>query len=191
MREAPDLDWFQRPASVVAPDMLGMTFELDGVGGRIIEVEAYEADDPASHSYRGLTPRNAAMFGPAARAYVYRSYGLHWCVNIVCAPGSAVLLRALEPQSGVETMRRRRAGIEDRLLCAGPGRLASALAIDLGHNGMDVRRQPFTLRLLPGGAPGAIVAGPRIGISKGVDLPWRFGIAGSRHLSRPFKRRSA
>ncbi|MBC7282226.1 MAG: DNA-3-methyladenine glycosylase [Hoeflea sp.] len=179
------MHWFARPAHIVAPDLVGMSLEIDGVGGLIVEIEAYERDDPASHSFRGRTARNSAMFGPPGHAYVYRSYGIHWCFNIVCEEGSAVLLRALEPRSGIPTMRIRRRGIGDRLLCAGPGRLAEALAIDAGLNGAALFDAPFSLRPATGSMD--IVAGPRIGITKAQDLPWRFGAAKSAFLSRPFR----
>jgi len=177
-------NWFARSAHIVAPELVGMSLEVDGVGGRIVEVEAYERDDPASHSFPGRTTRNSAMFGPPARAYVYRSYGIHWCFNIVCEEGSAVLLRALEPRSGIPAMRVRRRGIKDKLLCAGPGRLAEALAIDAGLNGAALFDAPFSLRRQTVSMD--IVTGPRIGITKAQDLPWRFGAANSVYLSRPF-----
>lgn len=176
---------FDRPASEVAGRLIGALLTFEGVGGRIVETEAYEADDPASHSFAGPTARNAAMFGPPGHAYVYRSYGIHWCFNVVCRPGSAVLVRALEPTAGIPAMVRRR-GMEDlRALCSGPGKLCQALAIGPAQNGM-----PFGMgapRLAVSSTPPEIVAGPRIGISKAVDTPWRFGLAGSRFLSRPFR----
>jgi DNA-3-methyladenine glycosylase len=174
-----------RPPEEVARRLIGATLLVDGVGGRIVETEAYARDDPASHSHRGPTPRNGAMFGAPGTAYVYRSYGIHWCFNVVCAPGAAVLLRALEPARGIEAMRRRR-GLEDvRLLCAGPGRLAQALAIDAGLNAASLFHGRVTIRL--SGAVPDIAEGPRIGITKAAERPWRFGEKGSRYLSRPFR----
>ncbi len=181
---------FTLPAHALAPLLIGVTLLVDGVGGRIVETEAYDATDPASHSFRGRTERNAAMFGPPGRAYVYRSYGVHWCLNLVCGSegdGAAVLIRALQPTHGLEAMRARRGLQDERLLCAGPGRLAQALAIDrsLDHHPLDA--PPFALLVpAPGSAAPALVAGPRIGISRAADVPWRFGEAGSRYLSRPF-----
>jgi len=162
---------------------------VDGVGGTIVEVEAYDHEDPAAHGYRGRTARNASMFGPPGHAYVYRSYGIHWCLNLVCEPegvANAVLVRALEPTRGLDAMRERR-GLDDvRLLCSGPGRLTQALAITREHDGLPLDRPPFELRARP--APAAVVVGPRIGITRAVDLPWRYGLAGSRFVSRPFPR---
>ncbi|ODS68009.1 MAG: 3-methyladenine DNA glycosylase [Acidovorax sp. SCN 68-22] len=180
---------FQAPSAEVARRLIGTTLLVDGVGGRIVETEAYDQLDPASHTYAGPTARNAAMFGPPGHVYVYRSYGLHWCMNLVCREaghGAGVLLRALEPTHGLDTMRARR-GLQDaRLLCAGPGRLAQALGVDHGWNGRPV--QAPTIVLLQGGVPAEVVAGPRIGISKAVDTLWRFGERGSRYLSRGFAR---
>lgn len=182
---------FTRPVLDLARDLLGMTLLVDGVGGTIVETEAYGRDDPASHSVNGPTPRNRAMFGPPGRAYVYRSYGIHWCFNVVggTAPGSAVLVRALEPTLGLDVMRARRGLDEPRRLCAGPGRLCQALGLDAAHDGLALDAPPFALLPRDGGP--AVVAGPRIGISRAADRPWRFGVAGSRFLSRPFPRAAA
>jgi DNA-3-methyladenine glycosylase len=187
---------FTAPAHEVARRLIGVTLLVDGVGGRIVETEAYDQADPASHTFGGPTARNAAMFGPPGCAYVYRSYGLHWCINTVCREaghGAGVLLRALEPTHGIDAMRARR-GLQDvRLLCAGPGRLAQALGIDAGFNGRPLDLPPFAL-LEPDPAAAValptieVVAGPRIGISKAVEVPWRFGLRGSRYLSRGFAR---
>jgi DNA-3-methyladenine glycosylase len=181
-------DFFARSVHDVAPDLIGVTFLVDGVGGRIVETEAYDHEDPAAHGYRGRTARNASMFGPPGRAYVYRSYGVHWCVNFVCEPdgvAAAVLIRALEPTNGVAEMRIRRGLDDERLLCAGPGRLCQALAITREHDGLPLDRKPF--RLEPPDAAPALVRGPRVGISRAAELPWRYGLAGSRFLSRPLR----
>jgi DNA-3-methyladenine glycosylase len=178
-------DFFRQEAAAVAQGLIGVTLLVDGVGGRIVETEAYDAADPASHSFAGITPRNAAMFGPVGRAYVYRSYGLHWCLNMVCAaerPGSAVLIRAIEPLAGLAVMHARRGGVAERLLCSGPGRLAQALGVDAALNGAALDQPPFAMTA-PEAAP-PIVAGPRIGISKAAATPWRFCLAGSGYLSK-------
>jgi DNA-3-methyladenine glycosylase len=176
--------FFAREAAVVAPELLGATLLREGVGGRIVEVEPYHTSDPASHSFRGPTPRNRAMFGPPARIYVYRSYGIHWCVNFVCAGASAILIRALEPTAGIETMQQRR-GLDDvRALCSGPGKLCAALGITGADDGRQLAEPPFALALPPAIEP--VVIGPRIGITKAVEVPWRFGVAGSHFLSRRF-----
>ncbi|MBU1325761.1 MAG: DNA-3-methyladenine glycosylase [Alphaproteobacteria bacterium] len=177
---------FARPVDEVARRLIGATLTVDGVGGRIVETEAYDAGDPASHSFRGPTVRNAAMFGPVGRAYVYRIYGLHWCLNLVCgeAPGGAVLIRALEPTQGLETMRARRGVEPARLLCSGPARLCQALGVTRELDGADLSDAPFALA--PGRPPHALAAGPRIGITRAADLPRRWGEAGSPWLSRPF-----
>lgn len=176
------------PAELVAQQLIGVTVLVDGVGGRIVETEAYDREDPASHAYSGPTERNAAMFGPPAHAYVYRSYGIHWCLNFVCREaghGAGVLIRALEPVAGLERMRARRDADGEWLLCSGPGKLCQALGVTRSHNGMSLAAPPFELLAAPQGL--AVVAGPRIGISKAVDVPWRFGLAGSRFVSRPFR----
>ena len=183
-------DFFARSVHKVAPDLIGATLLLNGVGGRIVEVEAYHHTDPAAHSFNGRTERNAVMFGPPGFVYVYRSYGIHWCVNVVCEPegsASAVLIRALEPTEGLATMRRRRGLKEERLLCSGPGRLCEALGITHAHNGLPLDKPPLVL--LPREKEPEIVTGVRIGITKAADLPWRYGLAGSKFVSKPFARK--
>ena len=179
---------FDAPSEAVARALIGATLLVDGVGGVIVETEAYDQADPASHTHRGPTARNAAMFGPSGHAYVYRSYGLHWCLNFTCREaghGAGVLIRAIEPRAGLAEMSLRRGGITDpRLLCSGPGRVGQALGVTLAHYGLPLDRPPFFVAP-PSEAVEAVV-GPRIGISKGVDVPWRFGEAGSPFLSRPF-----
>lgn len=181
---------FSAASEIVARQLIGMRLLVDGVGGVIVETEAYDRDDPASHSFSGPSERNAAMFGPPAHIYVYRSYGIHWCMNLVCREaghGAGVLLRAIEPTEGLERMRARR-GLDDvRLLCAGPGRLGQALGIDRSFNGMRLGEPPFALLPAEPRLEAKVVTGPRIGISKAVAQPWRFGLAGSRFLSRPFR----
>jgi DNA-3-methyladenine glycosylase len=180
--------FFARSVHEVAPELIGATFLVDGIGGPIVEVEAYHHSDPAAHSFSGPTARNAVMFGPPGHAYIYRSYGIHWCVNFVCEAehsASAVLIRALMPTRGLPAMRRRRGLEDERLLCAGPGRLCEALAITRAHNGMALDSPPFAL--FARSSPVEVAAGPRIGISKAAELPWRYGWAGSRFLSRPFR----
>ncbi len=179
---------FTRNSPEVARRLIGMTLLVDGVGGIIVETEAYDREDPASHSFSGPTPRNAVMFGPPGRAYVYLSYGVHWCLNFVCREqghGAGVLIRALEPTAGIPLMIERRRQSALRALCAGPGRLGEALGITHALNGRRVDRRPFTLKAAATKAD--VVCGPRIGISKAVDQPWRFGLAGSRYVSRPFR----
>jgi DNA-3-methyladenine glycosylase len=179
--------FFARSVHIVAPDLIGATLLFADIGGIVVEVEAYHHTDPAAHSFRGRTERNAIMFGPPGFAYVYRSYGIHWCLNFVCeheGSASAVLIRALAPTHGLATMRRRRGFADDRLLCSGPGRLCEALAITSAHNGFALDRPPF--RLLARDSEVEIVSGPRIGITKAVELPWRYGLKGSRFLSKAF-----
>lgn len=176
------------PAIELAPLLIGARFLVGGVGGIVVETEAYEADDPASHSFSGERTRNRAMFGPPLTAYVYRSYGVHWCFNIVTGPvghGAAVLVRAIEPTVGLSTMAVRRRTAEPRLLASGPGRLTEALGISIAHNGLPLDAPPFEL-ILREDMPD-IVTGPRIGITKAADHPWRFGLRGSPFLSRPFR----
>ncbi len=182
--------FFGRSVHDVAPDLIGATLLVDGVGGVIVEVEAYHHTDPAAHSYNGPTPRNAVMFGPPGFTYVYRSYGIHWCVNFVCekaGSASAVLIRALEPTHGIASMRRRRGFKDERALCSGPGKLTEALGITHAHNGLALDAPPFALHA-PIAKPD-VVAGVRIGLTKAVDLPWRYGLRGSKFLSKPFPER--
>jgi DNA-3-methyladenine glycosylase len=179
--------FFSRSVHEVAPDLIGATLFVNGVGGRLVEVEAYHHTEPAAHSFHGPTERNAVMFGPPGYAYVYRSYGIHWCLNFVCEPkgsASAVLIRALEPTEGLAAMRQRRGVTEDRLLCSGPGRLCQALGITIKYYGLALDAPPFELFARQGDVK--VVAGPRIGLTKAVDLPWRYGEKDSRFLSKPF-----
>jgi DNA-3-methyladenine glycosylase len=178
-------DFFARSVHEVARDLIGATLLVDGVGGSIVEVEAYHPEDPASHGFRGRTARNASMFGPPGHAYVYRSYGVHWCLNLVCeeeGTAAAVLLRALEPMEGVSRMRVRRRTDDPRLLCSGPGRLCEALAVTREHDGLALDRVPFELRA--GARSLEVTTTPRIGITRAAELPWRYVLAGSRYLSR-------
>jgi DNA-3-methyladenine glycosylase len=179
-------DFFARSVHEVAPELIGVTLLVDGVGGRIVEVEAYHHEDPASHSFGGRTARNAAMFGLPGHAYVYRSYGIHWCLNLVCEPRSAVLIRALEPTDGLEEMAARRGLRDPRLLCSGPGKLTQALGITRVHDGLPLDRPPFELRPRDG-AP-ELATAPRIGITRAAELLWRYVEKGSRFLSRPVPR---
>lgn len=178
----------RRSPHEVAPELIGARLTVDGVGGIIVEVEAYDHEDPAAHGFRNRrTQRNASMFLQGGHAYVYRSYGIHWCLNVVCEDegvAGAVLVRALEPTHGVEEMVARRGVAELRLLCSGPGRLAQALGVTRAHDGLPLDRPPFELRART--APVVIVTGPRVGITKAAEAPWRYGLAGSRFLSRPF-----
>lgn len=180
--------FYAQPVLDLARTLIGCTLTVDGVGGVIVETEAYHAADPASHSFAGPTPRNRAMWGPPGRAYIYRIYGMHWCLNIVggSEPGAAVLLRALEPTHGVDLMRARRGMDDPRALCSGPGKLCQALAVTGVLDGHALDASPFAITSRTQ-KPG-IVTGPRIGITKAPEEPWRFGLAGSRFLSRPFPR---
>jgi len=181
-------DFFARSVHEVAPDLIGVTLLVDGVGGPIVEVEAYDQEDPASHGYRGRTPRNEAMFGPPGHAYVYRSYGIHWCLNLVCgAKGvpEAALIRALEPTAGLEKQRRRRGVEELRALCSGPGKLSQALGVTREHDGLPLDEPPF--RLEPREDVPEIVTGPRIGITRATELSWRYALAGSPYVSRALR----
>jgi DNA-3-methyladenine glycosylase len=182
-------DFFDRDVNEVARELVGGTLLVDGVGGTIVEVEAYDHDDPAAHGFGGRTARNATMFGPPGYAYVYRSYGIHWCLNLVCAAEgvpAAVLLRALEPTAGLELMQERRGVDEPRLLCSGPGRLCQALGVTREHDGLPLDSPPFELCAAP--APVEVTAARRIGITRASELPWRYVLAGSRFLSRPAPR---
>lgn len=177
---------FDAPSWVVARELVGASLLVEGVGGRIVETEAYDMTDPASHTFSGPTARNASMFGPPGHAYVYRSYGLHWCLNLVCsAPGhgAGVLIRAIEPTHGLELMRERRGLHEPRLLCSGPGRVGQALGITRALDGHAIDAPPFELR--PRDREVTVRTTPRIGIRKAVDQPWRFVESGSRFLSKP------
>jgi DNA-3-methyladenine glycosylase len=179
-------DFFARSVHEVAPELIGVTLLVDGVGGPIVEVEAYDQQDPASHGFRGPTARNASMFGPAGHAYVYRSYGIHWCLNLVCgAEGvpEAALVRALEPTHGLERMRERRRLESPLLYCSGPGRLCQALGVSSSQDGLPLDEPPF--ELLPRTREAEIVAGRRIGITHAIEQPWRYALAGSRYVSRP------
>ncbi len=181
---------FNAPSHEVARQLIGVTLLVDGVGGRIVETEAYDRTEPASHCYIGQTARNFSMFGPPGRSYVYRSHGLHWCLNFVCREeghGAGVLIRALEPTHGLALMRERRGLDEVRLLCSGPGRLCQALGVTRDFNNLPLAAPPFQLIARERGRELAVLAGMRIGISKAVELPWRFVEAGSRFLSKPHR----
>jgi DNA-3-methyladenine glycosylase len=180
--------FFGRSVHTVARELIGCGLFYEGCGGVIVETESYERDDPACHAYVGLTDRTEVLFGPPGRAYVYLSYGIHSLLNFVAEPegeAAAVLIRALEPTSGLDAMRARRGDRPDRDLCSGPGKLTEALGIDLSQNGADLAREPFLLLPRQGGWQGRIVSGPRVGITKAVERPWRFGLVGSPHISKP------
>jgi DNA-3-methyladenine glycosylase len=179
-------DFFARSVHEVAPDLIGTVLLVDGVGGTIVEVEAYDQEDPASHAFRGRTERNSAMFGPPGHAYVYRSYGIHWCLNLVCdveGRAEAVLVRALEPTQGLHAMRARRGVTEEWALCSGPGKLCQALSVSGEHDGLPLDAPPFELRARE--TVPAVATGRRIGIARAAERPWRYGVAGSPFLSRP------
>jgi DNA-3-methyladenine glycosylase len=179
--------FFARSVHEVAPDLIGATLLVDGVGGIITEVEAYHHTEPAAHSFNGPTPRNMVMFGPPGFLYVYRSYGIHWCMNFVCekeGSASAVLIRALEPTHGIPAMRRRRGLHDERSLCTGPGKLCEAMAVTNKHNGLALDAPPIAVHART--HKPEIVSGVRIGITKAADLPWRYGLKGSKFLSKPF-----
>ena len=181
--------FFARSVHTVAPDLIGATLLFKGAGGVIVEVEAYHQTDPAAHSFGGRTERNAVMFGPPGYAYVYRSYGIHWCLNFVCEPegvASAVLIRALAPTHGLAVMRRRRGVTDERLLCSGPGRLSQALGITDAQYGLPLDNPPFEIFARADDVEVAV--GPRIGLTKAIEHPWRYGLSGSRFVSKPFKR---
>jgi DNA-3-methyladenine glycosylase len=178
---------FRERAPVVAKQLIGATLLVNGVGGIIVETEAYDQSEPASHGFIGPTPRNAPLFGPPGHAYVYLSYGIHWCLNFVCREvghGAGVLIRALEPTNGIPQMMRRRNQSKLGILCSGPGRLGQALAITPALNGKRIDSRPF--RLVPAQTQPKLLRGARIGISKAIEQPWRFGLSGSAFLSRPF-----
>lgn len=176
--------FFARPALAVARHLIGATLLVDGVGGIIVETEAYHRDEPASHSFPGPTKRNAVMFGGPAHVYVYLIYGIHWCLNFTCADAGAVLIRAIEPTQGLDLMAARRDTLNPKMFCSGPGKLAQALAVGPAHNGLSLLAPPFQLDVAPPRTD--IATGVRIGITKAADLPWRFGLAGSAFLSKKF-----
>jgi DNA-3-methyladenine glycosylase len=183
--------FYERPVLKVARDLIGCVLSHGSTAGVIVETEAYHYSEPAAHSYAGLTPRTKIMFGPPGFAYVYRSYGIHACLNAVCEPegvGAAVLIRALEPSSGVDEMRARRRLDRLESLCSGPGKLTQALAIELEDNGADLVAGPLIISERPATWDGVSVSvDRRIGITKAVELPWRFSASGSRFVSRPVR----
>ena len=185
-------DFFDRSVHLVARELIGCRLFFAGCGGTIVETESYERDDPACHAYVGLTDRTEVLFGPPGRAYVYLSYGIHSLLNFVAEPegeAAAVLIRALEPTAGLEQMRARRGERADRDLCSGPGKLTEALGIGLEQNRADLGRDPFLiLPAEPGHAPEVLI-GPRVGITKAVERPWRFAAADSLYVSKPAIRR--
>jgi DNA-3-methyladenine glycosylase len=184
------LAFFNRSVHEVARDLIGCRLFYRGCGGIVVETESYERDDPACHAYVGLTDRTEVLFGPPGRAYVYLSYGIHSLLNAVAEPegeAAAVLIRALEPTTGIGAMRKRRGPRPDRDLCSGPGKLTEALGIDLSQNGADLARDPFLLLPPDEGWKGKIATGPRIGITKATERPWRFCAAGNPHISKPIR----
>ena len=187
--------FFERSVLEVAADLVGCGLLVDGVGGVIVETEAYRADEPACHAYVGLTARTEPLFGPPGHAYVYLSYGIHSLLNVVAEPESsaaAALIRAVEPRWGIERMRERRGVDSERLLCSGPGKLTQALGVGLGHNRRSLSEWPFELRAPDAGwSAGTVAVAPRIGITRAVELPWRYCAAGNDHVSRPIPRAAA
>ena len=188
MRPLPEA-FYARPVLTVARDLLGCVVERDGVSGVIVETEAYHESEPACHAYIGRTARTSTLFGPPGRAYVYRSYGIHAMLNFVCeaeGTAAAVLIRALEPLTGLELMRERRGRTDDRDLCSGPGKLAQALAISLTDDGDDLATGPVRVYAPPADwEPGPVAVGVRVGITKAAELPWRFAVASHPDVSRP------
>jgi DNA-3-methyladenine glycosylase len=187
-RERLGVEFFDRSVHTVARDLIGCTLTHGGCGGTIVETESYERDDPACHAYAGLTERTATLFGPPGRAYVYLSYGIHSLLNFVCeaeGDAAAVLIRAIEPSQGLDQMRERRGDRPDTDLCSGPGKLSEALAVGLDADGADLTTEPFELLAPVPGAAIEVLTGPRIGITKAVERPWRFCLAGSPYVSRP------
>jgi DNA-3-methyladenine glycosylase len=185
------VEFFDRCVHDVARDLIGCGLFYEGCGGTIVETESYDRDDPACHAYLGLTERTATLFGPPGRAYVYLSYGIHCLLNAVSEPegdAAAVLIRALEPTAGIERMRTRRGGRPDAELCSGPGKLTEALGIGLDADGAELSRDPFQLLAPPAGSPVEVLTGPRIGITKAVERPWRYCLGGSEYVSKPSPR---
>jgi DNA-3-methyladenine glycosylase len=184
------VEFFDRSVHLVARELIGCRLFYEGCGGVIVETESYERDDPACHAYVGLTDRTEVLFGPPGRAYVYLSYGIHSLLNAVAEPegeAAAVLIRALEPTTGNEAMRKRRGPRPDHDLCSGPGKLTEALGIDLSQNGADLARDPFLLLPPDENWESEVVTGPRIGITKATERPWRFCAADNPHISKPIR----
>jgi DNA-3-methyladenine glycosylase len=183
------LEFYARPVLEVARDLIGCVVEHKGLAGRIVETEAYHESEPACHAFVGLTPRTRTLFGEPGLAYVYRSYGIHALLNAVCEPvgvGAAVLIRALEPLVGIEEMRLRRGGVREQELCSGPGKLTQALGVELSENGTNLLDGPVVIHYTkPREEQSQVVSGTRIGITKAVELRWRFCVAGNAHVSRP------